>query len=113
MVRRHREFTVLVVLTAIGERSVVPLASTWMHIVGDEVDWAGIVDLLAGSGREWDGATFFPTRADGGGPVDAATARRRPAELEAKVAADRMVLNDGQFFDTLGHHIEIEPIADS
>jgi hypothetical protein len=113
MVRRHREFTVLVILTGIGERSVVPLASTYMHVMGDEVDWEGIKALFAASGRDWDGAAFFPTSAEGGGPIDAPTAHRRLAELEAKVAADRMVLNDGQFFDTLGRHIEIEPIAGS
>jgi hypothetical protein len=45
--------------------------------------------------------------------VDTATARRRLAELEAKVAADRMALNDGQFFDALGRHIKIEPLRDS
>jgi hypothetical protein len=113
MVRRHREFTVLVILTGIGTRKVVPLCSTYMHIVGDEVAWAEIKALFAGSGRDWDGAAFFPTKADGGGPVDEPTARRRLAELEAKVAADRMVLNDGRFFDALGRHIEIEPLTDS
>jgi hypothetical protein len=69
--------------------------------------------MFTGSGRSWDGAAFFPTKADGGGPVDTATARLRLAELEAKVRQDRMVLNDGHFFDTLGRRIEIEPIADS
>ncbi len=47
MVRRHGKFTALVILTGIGERSVVPLCSTYMHIVGEEVDWTEIKALFA------------------------------------------------------------------
>jgi hypothetical protein len=68
--------------------------------------------MFAGSGR-WDGAAFFPTKARDGGPIDNPTARLRLAELEAKVREDRMLLNDGRFFDSLGRHIEIEPLGDT
>jgi hypothetical protein len=112
MVREHGQFTVLVVLTRIGERGVVPLCSTYMHVIGDEVDWEEIKVMFAGSGQSWDGAAFFPTKAQSGGPVDNPTARLRLAELEAKVNQDRMVLNDGHFFDTQGRRIEIEPIVE-
>jgi hypothetical protein len=113
MVVRHGEFTALIVLTQISERSVVPLCSTYAHVVGDEVSWRDMKAMLAGSGRSWDGVAFFPTKGDGGGPVDAATARSRLAELEAKVIEDRMVLNDGHFFDSEGRRIEIEPMVDA
>jgi hypothetical protein len=113
MVRNHREFTVLVILTAIGERTISPLCSTFLHIIGDEVDWDDIRLMFAGSGQNWDGAAFFPTKADGGGPIDNATARERLAELQAKVMEDRMILNEGHFFDTLGRRIEIEPLPDA
>jgi len=113
MVSRHGEFTALVILTEIGERSVAPLCSTYLHVIGDEVDWEQISVMFAGSGRNWDGAAFFPTKARNGGPVDNPTARLRLAELEAKVRADRMVLNEGEFFDTEGRKIKIEPIVDA
>jgi hypothetical protein len=108
---RHREFTVLIILTQIGERRVVPLCSTYAHVIGDEVDWHDMKAMLAGAGRSWDGVAFFPTKGEGGGPVDAATARSRLAVLEAKVIENRLVLNDGHFFDTLGRRIEIEPVV--
>lgn len=82
-------------------------------MIGDEVDWDEVEAMLAGSGRNWHGAAFFPTKARHGGPVDNPTARLRLAELEARVASDRMVLNDGHFFDRLGRRIEIEPMADA
>ena len=113
MVHEHGQFTVLVVLTEIGERSVIPLCSTYMHVMGDDIDWGEIKVMFAGSGQRWDGAAFFPTRAETGGPIDNPTARLRLAELETKVTENRMVLNDGHFFDTFGRRIEIEPIADS
>lgn len=112
MVRQHGEFTVLVILAGIGERSVTPLCSTYLHVVGDEVDWNDITVMFAGSGQSWDGAAFFPTKARNGGPIDNPTARVRLAELEAKVTQDRMTFNEGHFFDVHGRRIEIEPMAD-
>lgn len=106
-------FTVLVVLAEIGDRRIMPLCSTFLHIMGDEVDWEEIKAMFAGSGHSWDGAAFFPTKASNGGPIDTPTARVRLAELEAKVTADRMTLNEGHFFDDKGRRIEIEPIADA
>jgi hypothetical protein len=113
MVAKLGEFTVLVVLTDIGERSVTPLCSTYFHIIGDEVSWDDITIMFAGSGQAWNGAAFFPTQATNGGPIDNPTARRRQGELEAKVTEDRMILNDGHFFDTLGRRIKIEPVANA
>jgi hypothetical protein len=113
MVARHGEFTVLVILTEIDERRVAPMCSTYLHVVGDEVDWQEMKHLLAGAGRQWQGAAFFPTKARNGGPIDRETARLRLTELEAKVMENRTVLNDGHFFDTLGRRIEIEPVVDA
>lgn len=113
MVREHGEFTVLVILTEIRERAVTPLCSTYMHMMGDQLDWDDVTTMFAGSGQSWDGAAFFPTKAEGGGPIDNPTARLRLSELEAKVTADRMTLNKGHFFDTEGRRIEIQPIVDA
>jgi hypothetical protein len=113
MVVQHGEFTVLVILTRIGERTVVPLCSTYLHVIGDEVAWTDLKALFAGAGQAWDGAAFFPTKARDGGPIDKDTARLRLAELEAKVIENRMVLNDGHFFDVHGRRIEIEPVVDA
>lgn len=113
MVHQHGKFTVLVILVEIGERSVVPVCSTYLNVIGDEVDWTDTRALLASSGRHWNGVAFFPTKAEIGGPIDTPTARRRLAELEGKVRADRMTLNEGHFFDSQGRSIKIEPIADA
>src|SRR5215468_7524162 len=56
-------FTALVVLVEIAGTRVTPLCSTFFNVIGDEIDWSDIVDMFDGSGREWDGAAFFPTAA--------------------------------------------------
>jgi hypothetical protein len=113
MVGEHREFTALVILAKIDERSITPLCSTFMHVIGDETDWSDIKAMFAGSGKTWDGAAFFPTKARDGGLIDNETARRRLGELQAKVTEDRMTLNEGHFFDVLGRRIKVEPLLDA
>ena len=64
---RRGAFTALVVLVEIGERSVTPLASTYLNVIGLEVDWPEIVALFAGAGVKWGGASFYPATAPEGG----------------------------------------------
>lgn len=104
-------FTALVVLVAIRERSVTPLCSTYFNVIGDEVAWADIVLMMAGSGVDWDGAAFFPATRPEGGPLDNPAARLRLRAIEARLAEDRLTLNDGRFFDRWGRRLKIEEVA--
>ncbi|WP_342363913.1 hypothetical protein [Terrarubrum flagellatum] len=105
---RAGDFTALVVLVSIGETKVRPLCSTHLNVMGDEVEWAEIVALLAASGQEWDGVCFFPETARDGGALDNATARWRLRALEQQLDDDRLVLNEGHFFDKWGRRLKIE-----
>jgi hypothetical protein len=107
------DFTMLTILTSVGERSVTPLCSTYFHIIGGEVGWEDLTVMFAGSGQAWDGAAFFPTKSASGGPIDNPTARLRLKELEAKVLEDRKILNEGYFFDAQGRQIKVEPIVET
>jgi hypothetical protein len=104
------EFTALVVLVAICEGKVTPLCSTYFNVIGDEIDWAEMTVLFAGSGQDWSGASFFPVAALAGGSLDNPTARSRLRELEARLDEDRLVLNEGQFFDKWGRRLKIEEV---
>ncbi|WP_315835261.1 hypothetical protein [Bradyrhizobium prioriisuperbiae] len=104
------EFTALVILVAIGESKVTPLCSTYFNVIGAEIDWAGITVLFAGSGHDWNGASFFPVRGPTGGLLDDPSARAHLRELEAGLDDDRLVLNHGQFFDLWGRQLKIEEI---
>lgn len=102
------EFTALVVLVEIGDTSITPLCSTYFNVIGDEVDWNDIVIMFAGSGSDWSGAAFFPVCAASGGSLDNPTARVRLRELEARLDDDRLVLNEGHFFDKWGRRMRVE-----
>ena len=103
-------FTALVVLVQIGATKVAPLCSSYFNVIGDEVDWGEVTVLFAGAGADWDGASFFPVTAPHGGPVDNPTARLRLRELEARLDEDRLVLNQGHFFDKCGRRMKIEEV---
>jgi len=107
---RTGAFTALVILVRIGEPKVSPLCSTYMNVIGDEVDWGEITVLFAGSGMDWDGAAFFPVTGKDGGPLDNPTARLELREIEARFDADRLTLNEGHFFDKWGRRLKIEEV---
>jgi hypothetical protein len=104
-------FTALVILVEIGETQVTPLCSTYFNVIGDEVAWSDIVVMFAGAGRTWDGAAFYPVVASDGGPLDNPSARLHLRDLEARVDDERLVLNEGQFFDKWGRRMKIEEVT--
>jgi len=104
-------FTALVMLVDIDETTVAPLCSTYIHVVGDEVTWGDIVVMFAGSGADWSGAAFFPASTTESGALDNPTARIKLRELEARLDHDRLVLNEGHFFDKWGRRLKIEEVT--
>ncbi len=105
------KFTALVVLVDIGEAKVTPLCSTYFNVIGDEVEWNDIVLMFQGAGTDWHGASFFPVTAAHGGPLDNPTARIKLRELESRLDDDRLVLNEGAFFDKWGRSMRIDEIV--
>ena len=100
----------LIVLVGIGELSVTPLRSTWVHVVGDDLGWKEVARLLDGAGAEWDGALFAARTDRGGGPLPDAAARIALRDLGDEVLADRTVLNAGHFFDRRGRRLKVEEV---
>ena len=107
-----RGFTTFIILVKIKKRDVEPICSTYLHAIGTETDWGEITNLFAGSGMRWDAAVFFVKRdARNGGPLDNPSARIFLLEQEAKVADDRMAINEGHFFDVWGRRMKIEEVS--
>src|SRR5262249_34431922 len=104
-------FTALVVLVEIAANKVTPLCSTYFNVIGDEVAWGDITVTSGGAGSPWDGASSFPVTASGGGPLDNPTARLKLRDLEARLDDNRLVLNEGNFFDKWGRRLKVEEIA--
>jgi hypothetical protein len=106
---RSGGFTALVLLVGIGELTVTPLRSTWFHVVGPNVDWTGMQELLSGAGG-WDGVLFVPRTDGSGGPLPDRSARIELQELAEQVIADRSLLNAGHFFDRRGRRLRVDEV---
>lgn len=103
-------FTALLILIRIDSLSVLPLRSTYVHVIGGETRWPELSKLLAGAGVAWDGVLIEPLTAGEGGPVDDASARAALRGLERRVIEDRMAINASHFFDAWGRRLRIEEV---
>ena len=102
----------MAVLVEIAESQVNPLCSTYFNVIGNEVDWGTITILFAGAGRPWDGAAFFPYASPDGGPLDNPNARLQLRDLEERLDDDRLVLNEGHFFDKWGRRMKVDEVEE-
>ena len=107
---RYREggaFTMLIVLVRIGELEVDLLRSTHLHVIGDETSWRELTRLFEGAKVPWNGAAFF--EADPvAGLVEDPNAKLLLSDLVARLHENRLVLNDGHFFDKQGRRLRID-----
>lgn len=104
-------FTALIVLVRIKGTKVTPAASTYAHVIGTDLDWGAMTGLLAGARKRWDAVAFFPRRDPRrGGPLDDRTARLYLMDVEARLDDDRLVLNEGRFFDAWGRAMRIDEV---
>lgn len=100
-------FTALVILVRIGEETVTPVASTYFHLIGDDLSWPDFSALLARSGQTWDGVVLFP-ESDGKGPIPDALAKIKLREIELRLGDDRIHINEGHFFDRWGRRMRVD-----
>jgi hypothetical protein len=106
--RRTDGFTALVVLIAAGNLEVVPLRSTFMHVIGEELNWLELSKLLHGSGVAWNSVLIMSVADTAGGPIADIAAREALRSLEKRVIEDRTVINEGHFFDEWGRRMKIK-----
>ena len=104
-------FTAFIVLVGIGGEQVVPLKSSYAHLIGDDMPWTGMRALLDGARTPWYGVAFFVGLAHDGGPLPDAVASAKLKEVEADVKSDPLALNRGLFFDREGRHLRIDQVA--
>lgn len=108
--RRYAEtngFTALVLLLATTGDAIIPVSSSFVHVVGTQVPWSGMKGMLDGSGRQWDAVAMFPENAPGGGPLIEVVAKARLQQCIDELAADPMQITEGNLFDRRGRSIHI------
>ena len=101
-------FTIFILLARIEADEVVPLRSSYAHLIGDDMAWSEMRKLLDSAGVVWTGVAFFVGLGLEGGPLPDAVAARRLKDVEADVKADPLAFNRGMFFDREGRHLRID-----
>src|SRR5258708_19487736 len=64
-------FTVFIVLVRIADDEVLPLKSSYAHLIGDDMAWREMQGLLDRAGTAWDGVAFFVGLGPPAGPLPA------------------------------------------
>jgi len=105
--RRTKGFTALILLVSTANLGVLPLRSTFTHVIGDELDWHQFSMLMRGAGVAWDGVVIVPVSGAGGGPIEDFRARDELNTLEDRVNENRLVVNEGHFFDSWGRRMKV------
>ncbi len=104
-------FTAFIVLLRISGSQVVPVRSSYAHLVGDDMPWHEMYRLLESARAPWDGVAFFVGLGHDGGPLPDSLATHKLKQVEADVKADPLALNRGLFFDREGRHLRVEQVA--
>lgn len=104
-------FTIFIVLVRIGGDKVVPVKSSYAHLIGDDMPWPGMRGLLDSARTPWDGVAFFVGLGHEGGPLPDTVAAAKLKQVEADVKADPLAFNRGMFFDREGRHLRIDETA--
>lgn len=107
--RRTNGFTALILLVSTANLGVVPLRSTYTHMIGDELDWHQFSMLMRGASVAWDGVLIVPVSDENGGPIEDYRAAEQLRALEDRVNENRLVVNEGHFFDNWGRRMKVEP----
>ncbi|MDI1286326.1 MAG: hypothetical protein PSV46_18210 [Reyranella sp.] len=104
-------FTAFIVLVRIGDDAVVPVKSSYAHLIGDDMPWPGMRALLDGARTSWDGVAFFVGLAHDGGPLPDAVAAAKLKHVESDLKSDPLAFNRGMFFDREGRHLRVDETA--
>ena len=104
-------FTVFIVLVSIGTDQVIPVKSSYAHLIGDDMPWPEMRGLLDSARTPWDGVAFFVGLGHPGGPLPDAVAAAKLKQVEADVKADPLAFNRGMFFDRERRHLRIDETA--
>ncbi len=108
---REGPFTMFLILMEQAPATIVPIRSSYLHVIGPDIRWPEMVTLMDEAGTAWASVAVFAAKAGSGGPMPDVEARQRLASLQAAVIRDRMTVRKGELFDTKGRKLELSPLA--
>jgi hypothetical protein len=104
-------FTMFIILVLISGDEVMPLKSSYAHVIGSDTSWRDIRGLLDSGGAGWNGAGFFIGLDRTGGPLADEVAAHKLREVEADTRADALAFNRGLLVDRDGRQLRVDEVA--
>lgn len=104
-------FTALIVVMSVEGTRVEPVASTYAHVIGDEIAWTEMLSLLDSSGKPWDAVVIYAASMEKGGTLEDPAARQTLRRIEEEILRDRRTINAGHFFDRLGRRLRLDEVG--
>lgn len=102
-------FTLLFVLVGIDATTIHPLKSSFATVIGNELDWLHMRNLLDSAKVPWAGCVFYVGLSAAGGPLPDAEARAALKDWEKRLIADHATANEGFFFNRDGQMLRLDP----
>ena len=109
---REGLFTLFLILMEEAPATIVPIRSSYLHVIGPDITWADLVMLISEAESAWHSVAVFAAKAPNGGPMPDVEAQRRLASLQQAVIKDRMVVRKGELFDRGGRRLELSLLPD-
>ena len=108
---REGPFTMFLILMEQAPATIVPIRSSYLHVIGPDIRWDEMAALMGEADADWSSVAVFAAKATAGGPMPDVEARQRLSSLQAAVIRDRMTVRKGELFDTKGRKLELSPLT--
>ena len=108
---REGTFTMFLILFAEAPGTIVPVRSSYLHVIGPDLRFDELAALIGEGGSDgepgWYALAVFAAKAPAGGPLPDAEAGGRLVSLQQAVLRDRLTVRRGELFDRLGRRLEL------
>ena len=66
---REGPFTMFLVLMEEAPATIVPVRSSYLHVIGPDIGWNELAGLIGEAGASWHSVAVFAAKAQTGGPM--------------------------------------------
>ena len=107
---REGPFTMFLILFEEEPATIVPIRSSYLHVIGPDIRWDELVVLISEADTSWHSVGIFAAKAADGGPLPDVAAQRRLQTLQQAIIRDRLTVRKGELFDRLGRRLDLSPL---
>ncbi len=109
---REGTFTMFLILFEDAPGTIVPVRSSYLHVIGPDLRWDELAAMVAQAEAEWSALAVCAAMANGAGaPLPDVEAQARRDTLQLAVLRDRLTVRKGELFDRGGRRLQLQMLA--